>query len=66
MLGTDCYYTDSNGTVDMTSVTNTTERLTVKTKRIEAVDVTITEPVVDAEPQDAVSNTDNVRVSITE
>ena len=66
MLGTNCYYTDSNGTVDMTSVTNTTERLTVKTKRIDAVDVTITEPVAGAHPQNAVSNTANVSVSMTE
>ena len=66
MLGTNCYYTDSNGTVDMTSVTNTTERLTVKTKRIDAVDVTITEPVAGAHPQNAVSNTADVSVSMTE
>ena len=66
MLGTNCYYTDSNGTVDMTSVTNTTERLTVKTRRIYAVDVNIPVPVVGNHPQDAVSNTANVSVSMTE
>ena len=66
MLGTNRCYTDSNGTVDMTSVTNTTERLTVEPKRIYAVDVTITEPVAGAHPQDAVSNTANVSVGMTE
>ena len=65
MLGTDCYYTDSNGTVDMTSVTNTTERLTVRTKRIDAVDVNISVPVVGNHPQDASSNTYNVNVTKT-
>ena len=66
MLGTDCYYTDSNGTVDMTSVTNTTERLTVKTKRIDAVDVNIPVPVVGNHPQDASSNTENTKALSTE
>ena len=66
MLGTDCYYTDSNGTVDMTSVTNTTERLTVRTKRIDAVDVNISVPVVGKHPQDASSNTENTKALSTE
>ena len=66
MLGTDCYYTDSNGTVDMTSVTNTTERLTVKTKRIDAVDVNISVPVVGNHPQNASSNTENTKALSTE
>ena len=65
MLGTDRYYTDSNGTVDMTSVTNTTERLTVKTKRIDAVDVNISVPVVGNHPQNASSNTENTKVLST-
>ena len=65
MLGTDCYYTDSNGTVDMTSVMNMTERLTVRTKRIDAVDVNISVPVVGNHPQDASSNTYNVNVTKT-
>ncbi|MCF2662531.1 InlB B-repeat-containing protein, partial [Pseudoflavonifractor phocaeensis] len=67
MLGTDRYYTDSNGTsvFDGTSVTSTTEKLTVRTKRIDAVDVNITVPVVGAQPQPASSTPENTKVLST-
>ena len=65
LLAADYYYchVDSNGTFDGTSVTETTQVLTVKTKR--AVDVNITAPVAGAQPQPASSNSENTKVSST-
>ena len=68
LAAADYYYchVDSNGTFDGTSVTETTQVLTVKTKRIDAVDVNITAPVAGAQPQPASSNTENTKVLSTE
>lgn len=67
LLATDSYYyyTNSGGKFAETNVTQTTEELTVKTKRIDSVDVNITAPVVGNTPQDASSNTENAKVLST-